>query len=139
MSNSIEEVADAVRRAGVWTADGTPKPIPQSWAEQRHESFKAGQRRFYATLAHVTADDTTVDESRIVRVLYLRANAAWAFSREYDAIEGTSGLLPDPETFYSSLMKPPTYGNPVPEEERDPLLHVLSALYASSEDEDEDE
>lgn len=129
MSNSIEEVADAVRRAGVWTADGTPKPIPQSWTEQRHESFKAGQRRFYATFAHITTGTATSPDQRIVRVLYLRANAAWAFTREYDAVEGVSGVLPDPETFYSSLTKPPTYGNPVPEEEREPLRQVLQSLY----------
>ena len=127
--SGVQSLAEAMADVSAWHEDDAPSALPDSWTDVRHESLQPGHRRFYAVAARVGEYRTIVHAERAVRVLYVRADGRRAFDRRYGAVTRSSGTLPDPETFASTLSLPPHYGGALDEDERAEFVALLGELY----------
>lgn len=111
--SGVQSLAEAMTEVLAWADEDAPEPLPESRTDVRHESLQEGHRRYDALLARGGESRTIVGSERAVRVLYVRDDGRRAFDRRYAAVRCSSGIIPDPETFASTLSMPPHYGDRV--------------------------
>ncbi|WP_324761139.1 hypothetical protein [Haloarcula montana] len=124
-----------------WKDESDPEPLPQSWADEgRRESPTPAQVPVYAVQcraglllewrvkANGKVTGTPLRERPAIRAVYVTEDATQAIVGEWDAMERSSGWVPD-EDFASVLAKRPEKLDPVGPTDQQVFQRLLDDLY----------